>query len=451
MGTEKILIANRGECAFRLLKTIKKIGLKAVCIYSDVDKNQPYIEESDEAYPIGGVKLQESYLNIEKIIELAKATNCVAIHPGYGLLSENYRFALACIENGIKFIGPSVETLKLSGDKLKAKEIVKSIGIEPVPGSFSQLELDNSMEIINNIGFPLVIKGAESGGGIGIAIANSYEELKDIIKKSKRRVTSAFGSDKLYIEKYLPQVKHVEVQILGDSYGNVATLGIRECSIQRRYQKLIEETPSVAAIKYNIYEKLQDVAKRIAKAINYTNAGTIEFLLTPEGKFYFLEINARLQVEHPVTEETTGIDLVEEQIKIAFGEKLSPHLINVNQKGHAIELRIYAEDPYQGFKPTPGKVDEFRYNEIPQIRIDHGLKPGIEITPYYDPLLAKVIAWDHCREKTIERLTSFLPSLKIAPITTNISFLNEIISSPLFKSGDYYTNTIELLLKRDER
>ncbi len=438
---KKILIANRGEIAARIIKTVQEMGIPAVSVYSDPDQRSPHVWLSDESYPLHGIESSETYLHIEKILDIAKKNECDAIHPGYGFLSENPEFAKACQDSGITFIGPSSKTIAQLGDKLKAKEIAKraEVPVLPeisVPIGISEDELKKSAE---RIGYPILIKAAAGGGGKGVRLVKTDEELNQAVESCQREAKSAFGDPRVFFEKYLDHPRHIEIQIFRDDYGNMAYLFERECSIQRRFQKVLEESPS-PVLTSSLREKMGEAAKKIAEQAGYTNAGTVEFLLDSSGNFYFLEVNTRLQVEHPVTEMVTLQDLVEWQILIAEHQKLPLKQEQLKLNGHALECRIYAEDPAHDFFPSTGKIEVYEEPVGPNIRIDSGIIKGSEMTIHYDPMLAKLIVWGNTREKTLRRMQKALKRFAILGVVTNIEFLQGLVSHPEFVKGNLSTH-----------
>ncbi len=424
---KKVLIANRGEIAIRIARTLKEMGIKTVSAFSDVDRESLHVRKTDEAYYLGRSKPSESYLNIERIIEVALKSNVDAIHPGYGFLAENSKFAEECEKKGIIFIGPSSDALEKSGDKIYARKIARKCGVPVIPGSLSGTKKYEEFEkLVEKIGFPVLIKAALGGGGKGMRIVESKKELKSAFELAGKEAKEAFGDGTLYVEKYLHNPRHIEVQILGDKKGNYIHLFERECSIQRRHQKIIEESPS-PFMDENLRKDITESAVEIAKSIEYYNAGTIEFLVDENKNFYFLEINARLQVEHPVTEFITGKDLVRAQIIIANGGKIPWKGEEIVMRGHAIEARIYAEDPFNDFAPSPGEIKFLSEPSGPGIRIDSGIYKGWRIPVYYDPLISKLIVWAEKREYAIERMLYALKEYNVIGIQTVIPFLIKIM------------------------
>ena len=448
---EKILIANRGEIAVRIIRACKELGIKTVAVYSEPDENCLHVGLADEAICIGPGPSKASYLNIPAIISAAEIADVEAIHPGYGFLAEDYHFAEICQSCKIEFIGPSPESIKLMGDKLQARNIARKAGVPVIPGSDGPvLDKDHALKIAEKIGYPVVIKAVGGGGGKGMRICHNDVRLVSAFITAQREAEEAFGNKELYIEKFIPNARHIEVQILSDKYGNTIHLGERDCTVQRRFQKLIEETPS-PVVNNKLRKRLGETALKLVKAINYFSAGTVEFIVDDQGKFYFLEMNTRIQVEHPVTEIVTGIDLVQEQIKIASGEKLSRRQSDVNMKGWAMECRINAEDPDNGFMPLPGKVDILYIPGGPGIRVDTHLYSGYSIPPYYDSLVAKLIAYGEDRIEVLQRMTRALDEFILKPLKTTIPFLRRVITDEHFQTGNYYTDFVDRLLGREEK
>lgn len=439
---KKILIANRGEIALRVIRACREMGISTVAVYSSVDRGGLPVQMANEAVFIGPPPL-ESYLNVESILGAAKTAGAEAIHPGYGFLAENPRFAKRCEEEGLVFIGPDSKALALVGDKVESRKTVTGIGAPIIPGMMTPGKAVEEFEReIIKIGYPVLVKASGGGGGKGMHVVRSSAELRAAIETSRREARSAFGDDSVYIEKYLEQPRHIEFQVLADAHGNVVHLCERECSIQRRHQKIVEETPSVA-LTDALRREMGGVAVEIIRAAKYTNAGTVEFLLDGDGRFYFLEVNARVQVEHPITEMVVGVDLVKQQIRIAAGEPLSLHQEDIRQRGHSIECRIYAEDPENGFLPSPGKILLVTEPEGPGIRCDSGICSGLEVTPYYDPILSKVIVWAEDREAARKRMISALRDYTILGIATTIGFLADLLGHPEFAAGRTHTHFIE--------
>ena len=419
---KKILIANRGEIALRVMKTARQMGIKTVAVYSDADRNAPHVKFADEAVALGGHASSESYLVMEKIIDAAKQTGAEGIHPGYGFLSENSTFAKMVTESGITFIGPGTHAIEVMGSKLAAKEAVKDYDIPMVPGIDEAIEDVNlAKEIAEQIGFPILIKASAGGGGKGMRVVNNLEELPEQMERAISEAQSAFGDGSVFIEKYIASPRHIEIQVLADTHGNTVHLFERECSIQRRHQKVIEEAPS-AVLDDELRQRMGEAAVKVAKACDYVGAGTVEFLLDENRSFYFLEMNTRLQVEHPVTELITGIDLVEQQILVARGKKLPFTQEDLKIKGHALELRIYAEDPTNNFLPNIGKLIKYQRPEGEGIRLDDGYDEGMDIPIYYDPMLAKLITYGKDRNAAIQKMKQAISDYKIDGIVTTLSF-----------------------------
>ncbi len=438
----KVLVANRGEIAIRIIRALKELGIKSVAVYSTADKNALHTQLADEKICIGSAQSKNSYLNAPAIISAAQIKGADAIHPGYGFLSEDPGFAEVCEEAGIKFIGPKPEDIELMGNKLKAREYVDKIGIQVLPGTFQEIEDEqHAIRIAKDIGLPLVIKAAEGGGGRGIKIIYAEDQIPNIIKIARAEAKMAFGSASLYIEKYFEKVRHIEIQIIGDGNGNVIALGERECSIQRRHQKFIEESPSIA-VDDKLRNRINDAAVKITRHINYRGVGTVEFLLDEKGRFYFMEMNTRLQVEHPVTEFVTGIDIVAEQINIAGGQRMSLSQKDIKLRGHAIECRINAEDP-ETLVPSTGTIRAYVPPGGPWVRVDGFAYSGYEVSPYYDSLIAKLIVWAEDRDSAIRRMLRALDEFIIDGIKTNIPLHKKILSSKEFLLGNISTRFID--------
>ena len=446
----KVLVANRGEIAVRVQQTLKTLGIATVAVYSDADSSAPHVLMADEAWALDGQTAEETYLDIEKIIAVARRCGAEAVHPGYGFLSENPRFARACENAGITFIGPTPENMEALGDKISSKALAQRAGAPVVPNSPVCSQIDAAVEqFIAAWGFPLLVKAAAGGGGRGMRLVNGLEELAPALESAGREAHAAFGDGRVFLERYIPRPRHVEFQVLADGFGNTVHLLERDCSIQRRYQKIIEETPS-PALTPELRRRMGEAAVAVAQAAGYVNAGTVEFLLDPDsaeegGGFYFLEMNTRLQVEHPITEEVLGLDLVEWQVRIASGERLAFGQDGVQARGHAVECRIYAEDPYHDFLPSVGKLVKWLPPSGPGLRLDSGVVQGQEISSHYDPLLAKLIAWGPDRPSSLARMDLALSQFPVLGLVTNIPFLRQVIRSPGFQRGDYDTG----LLTRD--
>ena len=439
---KKVLVANRGEIAIRILRACEERGLRTVAVYSEPDRTALHVRYAEEAYPIGPAPANESYLRIDRIIDVAKKAGADAIHPGYGFLAENADFAQACIDAGITFIGPSPEAIRAMGDKVEARKTMKAAGVPIVPGTDEGISDEEALAAAEKIGYPVLIKAAAGGGGKGMRVVRTPEELPRALAAARREAKAAFGDDRVYLEKVIENARHVEVQILADHHGNVIYLGERECSIQRRHQKLIEEAPS-PAVDEDLRRRMGEVAVRAAKAVGYTNAGTVEFLLAPDGNFYFLEMNTRLQVEHPVTEVVTGIDIVKEQLTIAAGRRLRWKQEDVKIKGWAIECRITAEDPFNNFMPTGGVVTYLKEPTGPGVRVESSLYEGMEVSLYYDPMVAKLIAWGETRAEAILRMRRALEEYRIGGIKTIIPFHIQVMNSTQFIAGALDTGFVE--------
>ena len=438
----KVLVANRGEIAVRVIRACKELGIKTVAIYSDADKEAMHTQLADEAICVGAGKSKDSYLNEINIISAAVTTKCNAIHPGFGFLSENAEFASICEECNIKFIGPSSETMSIMGNKSRARDIMKSAGVPVVPGSDGVVATyEDAMVEARKIGFPLMIKASAGGGGKGIRLVRKFEELENAYNTAKSEAKNNFNDDSVYMEKFIENPRHIEFQILGDSFGNVVHLGERDCSVQRRNQKVIEEAPSYI-LSAELREKMGDVAVRAAKAVNYVNAGTIEFLVDKNNDFYFMEMNTRIQVEHPITEMITNVDIVKEQLKIASGEetKLNQDMIKID--GHAIECRINAENPSRNFAPCPGKIKFLNLPGGNGIRVDTAVYPGYTIPPLYDSMIAKLIVHGKTREEAIRKMISALEEVVIDGIDSNVDFHISILNNKRFREGSFDTSFI---------
>ena len=441
---KKILIANRGEIASRVIKTAKKMGIKTVAVYSEADEFSKHVLEADESLLIGPAIASKSYLSIEKIIDAAKKTNSDAIHPGYGFLSENSEFVKKLLKTEIKFIGPNIEAIKIMGDKIQSKKLAIKAKVNTIPG-FNEVIKDTShaLSIVEDIGFPLMIKASAGGGGKGMRIVKNTKEIKDAYESASREAKSSFGDDRVFIEKYIEKPRHIEIQVLADQFGNVIHLGERECSIQRRHQKIIEEAPS-SVISKKLRNEMGEQAKALAKEVGYQSAGTVEFIVDQKSNFYFLEMNTRLQVEHPVTEEITGIDLVEQMIRIADGEKLTIKQEDVKINGWSMEARIYAEDPIRKFLPSVGRVKKYIEPNIENnVRVDSGIIDGSEVSINYDPMLAKLIVKGKNRKQCIDTIIKSLNSYYLRGFNNNIKFLISIFRSEKFFKGDIHTGLLD--------
>jgi len=440
---KKILIANRGEIAIRVMRSCRELGITSVAVFSDADADAFHVRTADQAYHIGPSPSSESYLAAEKIIDAAKATGADAIHPGYGFLAENARFAQMVIENNLTWIGPPPSAIELMGDKLSARKAVQKSDVPVVPGFEEAIDnVESLRKDIEKIGYPVLVKAAAGGGGKGMRIVNSSDELESAIRGASSEAKSAFGDDRVYIEKYISNPRHIEIQIMADAHGNCVYLGERECSIQRRHQKVIEEAPSPLVNKA-MREKMGKAAVQVSQSCGYVNAGTVEFLADNDRNFYFLEMNTRLQVEHPVTEMITGIDLVKEQISVASGNKLSFAQKDITIRGHAIECRIYAEDPSNNFMPSTGELKSYREPAGPGVRVDSGVVERSQIPIFYDPMISKLCTWGATRDEAIVRMKRALSEYRICGVSTAISFHEKVIEHEAFKRGDLTTHFIE--------
>jgi len=439
----KILVANRGEIAVRIIRGCRDAGVESVAVYSECDRTALHVRLADEVYLCGPSPSKDSYLNQKKIIEIAKQSGAEAIHPGYGFLAENADFARLCEESGIVFIGPKSSTISLLGDKLEARRTALAAGLPVVPGTdFNVEQVDIVAERAGEIGFPVLVKAAAGGGGKGMRIVHSESDLSESLESAIREAGSAFGDGRVYLEKYLERPRHIEIQILTDTHGNAVYLGERECSIQRRHQKVIEESPS-PVVSPELRKKMGVAAVSIARESGYLGAGTVEFLVDQDLNFYFLEVNTRLQVEHPVTEMVTGVDLVREQIRIAEGKPMTIRQEDIRPHGHAIECRIYAEDPGMNFMPSTGTLSEYREPAGPGVRVDAGVVAGSEIPIYYDPIISKMIVWGRDRDESIDRTKRALREYRISGVSTTIDFALSVMNSGKFREGDYATDFID--------
>lgn len=443
---KKILIANRGEIAVRIIRTCREMGIKTIAVYSEADRHALHVRLADEAVCIGAPQPARSYLNIPNIISAAEVKGAEAIHPGYGFLAENPYFAEICDKHGITFIGPPASAIEEMGAKARARELMMKAGVPVVPGSPGLLTKDKEVvEIAESIGYPVIIKASAGGGGRGMRIAWSRQELEKAVRTARAEAEAAFGDGGIYLEKYITEPRHVEIQILADKYGNAVYLGERDCSIQRRHQKLIEETPC-PAVTPGLREEMGAAAVRAAKAVNYVGAGTVEFLLDKEGNYYFIEMNTRIQVEHPVTEMVTGIDLIAEMIRVAAGEPLGFKQEDIRAYGAALECRINAEDPKLNFRPCPGVIKSYLPPGGFGVRVDSGVYPGYSIPPYYDSLIAKLITWGRNRGEAIERMKRALREFQIEGVETTIPFLLQIMENRDFVEGTIDTHFVQRVL-----
>ena len=447
----KILIANRGEIALRIIRACRELGIRTVAVYSQADRSSLHVRFADEAICIGQAASANSYLNIPAIISAAEITDVDAIHPGYGFLAENAHFAEVCVSCQIAFIGPTPENIRLMGNKMAARNSMQKAGLPIVPGSSTAIkDKDEAIRIAKKIGYPVIIKATAGGGGKGMRICHNDIRLVSSLMTAQAEAEANFGNANVYIEKYMEKPRHIEIQLLADKHGHVLHLGERDCSIQRRHQKLLEESPSLA-IDQKLRKRLGEIAVKGAKAVNYTNVGTMEFLLDKNNTFYFMEMNTRIQVEHPVTEMVTGIDLIKAQIRSAAGEKLTMQQENIQLQGHAIECRINAEDYENNFMPCPGKIENVILPGGPNIRVDTHIYPGYEISPYYDSLVAKLIAYGNNRQEAIRTMQRALHEFTISPIKTTIPFHVRLLENSLFVKGDISTHFVQEMLKGEQK
>ncbi len=436
----KILVANRGEIAIRVMRAAKELGVKTVAVYSDADKDAPHVQYADEAFPIGPAAAQLSYLHIPNIINAAVQTGAQAIHPGYGFLSENHHFAAVCKTWGLVFIGPPSTAIEQMGIKAQARQMMQNAGVPVVPGTEGTVsDLDEARQIAESIGYPILVKASFGGGGRGIRIVEGSDELAEAIERASREAKSAFGQGDVYLEKYLRKPRHIEIQVIADQFGNVVALGERESSLQRRRQKILEEAPSVA-VTPELRRDMSDAAVRAAKAVGYTSAGTLEFLLDEAGRFYFMEMNTRIQVEHACTEMVTGFDIVKEQIRVAAGLPLSIAQEDVQMNGWSMECRINAEDPSKQFRPSPGTITVWREPGGPGVRVDSGAAPGYVVQSFYDSLLAKLVTWGRTREEAMERMRRALDEFRIEGVKTTLELHQQLLLNPEFIKGEIHTN-----------
>jgi acetyl-CoA carboxylase biotin carboxylase subunit len=440
---KKLLVANRGEIAIRVMRTAKKMGIKTVAVYSTADRNAPHVKYADEAVLIGEAPSNQSYLLGDKIIEVAKSLNVDAIHPGYGFLSENASFAESCENNNIVFIGPKSKAIKIMGSKLAAKDAVKAYNIPMVPGTDEAItDIPEAKKIAKDIGFPILIKASAGGGGKGMRIVENEQDFESQMNRAISEAVNAFGDGSVFIEKYVTSPRHIEIQVMADAHGNVIHLFERECSIQRRHQKVIEEAPS-CVLTPELRKKMGEAAIKVAKSCDYLGAGTVEFLLDDSKNFYFLEMNTRLQVEHPVTELITGTDLVELQIRVARGEALSIKQEDLKINGHALELRVYAEDPLNDFLPSVGNLEVYKLPKGENIRVDNGFEEGMDIPIYYDPMLSKLITYGKTRDEAIQLMLKAINDYKVEGIETTLPFGRFVFEHDAFRSGDFDTHFVK--------
>ena len=440
---KRVLVANRGEIAVRVIRALHELDVEAVAIYSTADKDALHVRFADQAVCVGPASATESYLRIPNVVAAAETTGCEAVHPGYGFLAENPAFVEACVANDLVFVGPPADVMARMGDKIAAKQAMRDADVPIVPGTEDETSVEAARRAADEMGYPILLKASAGGGGKGMRLVRSPDDIEDAFGAAAAEAQAAFGDPRLYVEKALSPARHVEIQVLCDG-DQVLTLGERECSIQRRHQKLIEESPS-AALTPQLREAMEAAAERACHAVGYRNAGTFEFLLGPEGSFYFIELNARLQVEHPVTELVTGVDLVREQLRIAAGEGLAL-TGRAPRRGHAIELRLNAEDPEHDFRPSPGRISLFRAAEGPGVRVDTFIESGTTIPPYYDSLIAKLIVWDNDRPTAIARAERALRETVIEGVPTTRDLALDVLGSDAFRSGDYSTSTLEALM-----
>jgi acetyl-CoA carboxylase biotin carboxylase subunit len=448
---KKILIANRGEIAVRVLRACRELGIQTVAVFSEVDRKSLHVRLADEAYPIGPAPSRESYLCIEKLTDVARRSGCDALHPGYGFLAENPALPRACSDAGLTFIGPSAEAMEALGSKTAGRQLARRCDVPTVPGSNEAIENPTAaQELAQNMGYPVLLKAIAGGGGKGMRVVPNDAAFASAWREASSEALNAFGDARVFLEKYLEKPRHVEIQIFADAHGRVVSLGERECSVQRRHQKVIEEAPS-PIVTPDLRKKMGDAAVRIARAGRYVNAGTVEFLVDAQLNFYFLEVNARLQVEHPVTEQVTGLDLVKLQIAIAAGHRLPFAWESITPRGHAMEVRLYAEDPDNNFFPSPGKIISRNAPSGPGIRLDEGVYEGWTVPLEYDPLLSKLIAWGNSREETIARLRRALDEYTVTGIRTNVSLFRRILSEPDFLRAEIHTKWLDELLARPRK
>jgi acetyl-CoA carboxylase biotin carboxylase subunit len=445
---KKILIANRGEIAVRILRACRELGIRSAAVFSDVDRKSLHVRLADEAYPIGPTPSRESYLRIDKLMDVARRAGCDAVHPGYGFLAENAALPRACVHAGLTFIGPPAEAMEALGSKTAGRQLARRSDVPTVPGTNDLIEkASDGQALANDMGYPVLLKAVAGGGGKGMRLVHSDAEFESAFRDASSEAMNAFGDARLYLEKYLERPRHIEIQILADAHGRVVSLGERECSIQRRHQKVIEEAPS-SIVTPDLRKKMGDAAVRLARAGGYVNAGTVEFLVDQNLNFYFLEVNTRLQVEHPVTEQVTGLDLVKLQIAIAAGHRLPFAWESITPRGHAMEVRLYAEDPANNFFPSPGRILSCHVPSGPGIRLDDGVYEGWTVPNDYDPLLSKLIAWGNSREETIARLRRALEEYAITGIQTNAGLFLRILSESDFLRGEIHTKWLDELLRR---
>ena len=440
---KKVLIANRGEIAVRVIRSCREMGIATVAVYSDADRGALHVRLADEAFHIGPSASRESYLSIEKIIKVARTSGAEGIHPGYGFLAENAAFAQACEDAGIVFIGPSPNSIRLMGSKVESRRAVAKYGVPMVPGTLDPVEDEaKAIEIANSVGYPIMLKASAGGGGKGLRFVRNEQEMESALRNTRSEALSAFGDAAVYIEKFVEKPRHIEIQVLADKHGNALYVGERECTIQRRHQKVIEECPS-PVVTPELRKQMGEAAVQVVRAANYYNAGTVEFLVDSERRFYFLEMNTRLQVEHPVTEMVTGIDLVKQQFRVAWGDPLEIRQEDIVMRGSAVECRIYAEDPDNNFFPSPGKITLLRTPAGPGVRDDSGVYQGWTVPIDYDPLISKLVAWGTSRADAISRMQRALQEYKVEGIKTNVLFFSEILQNSEFQKGEFDTGFID--------
>ena len=440
---DRVLVANRGEIAVRVIRALHELGVEAVAIYSTADREALHVRIADHAVCVGPPSAAESYLRIASVVAAAETTGCQAVHPGYGFLAENPAFVEACVDNDLVFIGPPAGVMAMMGDKIAAKKAMREADVPTVPGTEGEISIAGARSAGEEMGYPILLKASAGGGGKGMRLVQRAEDLEDSFGAAAAEAQAAFGDPRLYVERAVSPARHVEIQVLCDEHGDVLTLGERECSIQRRHQKLIEESPS-AALTPESREAMEEAAERACRSVGYRNAGTFEFLLGPDGSFYFIELNARLQVEHPVTELVTGIDIVRQQLRVAAGEPLVV-TGRAPRRGHAIEIRLNAEDPEHDFRPSPGRIEHFRPPEGPGVRVDTFIESGSSIPPYYDSMIAKVIVWDSDRPAALARAERALKETVVEGVPTTRELALEVLASEPFRSGEYSTSTLEAL------
>ncbi len=439
---KKVLVANRGEIALRVIRACKELGIRTVAVYSEADRWANYVSQADESYALGPAPAKESYLRIDKILEVARRSGARAVHPGYGFLSENAEFARACSKAGVKFIGPKADSIRAVGNKIEARKVAQKLGVPVVPGISGQVDEAQALAFGKKHGYPILLKAAGGGGGKGLRLVREAKETARALREAASEAGSAFGDSTVFVERYISRPRHVEIQVFGDSKGRVVHLGERECSIQRRHQKLVEESPSVA-VDARLRERMGETAKKIVKSVGYENAGTCEFLLDGNGRFYFLEVNSRLQVEHPVTELVTGLDLVQWQLRVAAGEGLPAKQDEIRWRGHAIQTRVCAEDPFMNFAPSTGEVAAVRFPYGPFTRVDSDLVRRAQVTVYYDSLLAKLLSWHETREGAVDRMIRALREFKIVGVQTTIPFHLQLFQNRSFRAGRIHTHFID--------